>query len=70
MSLKQATRRLSAQRPRTPRKPKSPADRLNGFWRLPSGKRLAEFVLASGFLAPPLMNDGRERGTGGGDKKV
>lgn len=24
-------------------------------WRLPSGKKLAEFALASGFLAPPLL---------------
>jgi hypothetical protein len=27
----------------------------DGAWQLPSGKRLAEFALASGFLAPPLM---------------
>jgi len=27
-------------------------------WRLPSGKRLAEFALESGFLAPPLMGQG------------
>ena len=70
MSPKQAARRLSAQRPRTQRKAKSPADPLNGFWRLPSGKRLAEFALASGFLAPPLMNGRRERNAGAGDKKV
>jgi hypothetical protein len=29
------------------------------LWRLPSGKRLAEFALASGFLAPPLLESGR-----------
>jgi len=34
-------------------------------WRLPSGKRLVEFALASGFLAPPLMEDQRERAGGG-----
>ncbi len=34
-------------------------------WRLPSGKRLAEFALASGFLAPPLMENQRERDAGG-----
>lgn len=35
--------------------------RLRGYgaWRLPSGARLAEFALASGFLAPPLMEDDR-----------
>ena len=36
------------------------ARRANGkhagdIWRLPSGKKLAEFALASGFLAPPLL---------------
>jgi len=34
-------------------------------WRLPSGQRLAEFALASGFLAPPLMEDQREFDRGG-----
>jgi hypothetical protein len=28
------------------------------LWKLPSGKRLAEFALASGFLAPPLLESG------------
>ena len=28
-------------------------------WQLPSGKRLAEFALATGFLAPPLMEANR-----------
>jgi len=64
VSLKQAARRLSVERPRTQRRAKSPADPLNGFWRLPSGKGLAEFALASGFLAPPLMKDLRERRAG------
>jgi len=31
-------------------------------WQLPSGKRLAEFALASGFLAPPLMENSRPGG--------
>jgi hypothetical protein len=34
---------------------------------LPSGKRLAEFALASGFLAPPLMD---QRVRQGGEKKL
>jgi hypothetical protein len=34
-------------------------------WRLPSGKRLVEFALASGFLTPRLMEDQRERDRGG-----
>jgi hypothetical protein len=34
-------------------------------WRLPSGKRLVEFALASGFLAPPLMDVQRERDAAG-----
>jgi hypothetical protein len=41
---------------------------LDGLWRLPSGKRLAEFALTSGFLAPRLINGGRA--PGGGEKKV
>jgi hypothetical protein len=46
-----------------PRKAKKPELALqNNSWRLPSGKRLAEFALASGFLAPPLMENGRRRG--------
>jgi len=43
---------------RMPRKPAGPA-RPQDFWKLPSGKRLAEFALASGFLAPPLLESGR-----------
>jgi hypothetical protein len=47
---KRGTRRLSPVAPR----------RVNGkhavdAWRLPSGKKLAEFALAAGFLAPPLF---------------
>jgi len=40
--------------------------RRPGFdsWRLPSGARLAEFALASGFLAPPLMEDDQDDGRG------
>ena len=37
-------------------------------WRLPSGKRLAEFALESGFLAPPLMQ--RRGGLEAGEKKL
>jgi hypothetical protein len=68
VSPKQVARRQSAQTPRSQRKAKSPVGSFNGFWRLPSGKRLAEFALASGFLAPPLMNDRRERSAA--EKKV
>ena len=46
------------QRDRMQRKPALPA-RPKDLWRLPSGKRLAEFALASGFLAPPLFESGR-----------
>ena len=40
--------------------------RRPGFdsWRLPSGARLAEFALASGFLVPPLMDDDQNDGRG------
>lgn len=58
MTTKQATRR-SAQP-----KAKKPERRPQDAWRLPSGERLAEFALASGFLAPPLMENGRERASG------
>jgi len=43
------------------RKPEVPAQPKD-LWRLPSGKRLAEFALASGFLAPPLLESGRHDG--------
>jgi hypothetical protein len=46
------------QRDRMQRKPDLPA-RPKNIWRLPSGKKLAEFALASGFLAPPLLEGGR-----------
>ncbi len=46
------------------RKPEGRA-RPKDFWRLPSGRNLAEFALASGFLAPPLL----ERGRGAADRK-
>ena len=52
--IAKATRR---QRDRMQRKPAPP--RPKDLWRLPSGKRLAEFALASGFLAPPLLESGR-----------
>jgi hypothetical protein len=35
------------------------SDRRTELWRLPSGRRLAEFALASGFLAPTLMQPRR-----------
>ena len=35
------------------------AARPKDLWRLPSGKRLAEFALAAGFLAPPLLETRR-----------
>lgn len=37
-------------------------------WRLPSGKRLAEFALESGFLAPHLMEHRAEPNEG--EKKL
>jgi hypothetical protein len=53
--IPKATRR---QRDRMLRRHALPA-RPKDLWRLPSGKRLAEFALASGFLAPPLLVSGR-----------
>ena len=50
-----ATRR---QRNRMQRKAEVGAQRKD-LWRLPSGKRLVEFALASGFLAPPLLESRR-----------
>jgi hypothetical protein len=46
------------QRDRIQRKPTLLA-RPQDLWRLPSGKKLAEFALAFGFLAPPLLESGR-----------
>lgn len=46
------------QRDRMQREPAVLA-RPKDLWRLPSGKKLAEFALASGFLAPPLLESGR-----------
>jgi hypothetical protein len=48
----------SKQRNRMKRKPEGRA-RPKDLWRLPSGRNLAEFALASGFLAPPLLESGR-----------
>jgi hypothetical protein len=60
------TPKHTGRRPEAPvsgaqRKGKGPERRSHDVWRLPSGKKLAEFALSSGFLAPPLMENERER---------
>lgn len=60
---KPVTGKLITRRPALPKAKKTERHRRDA-WRLPSGERLAEFALASGFLAPLLMEDGRERGRG------
>jgi hypothetical protein len=62
---KHAARRPAAAASGAQRKGKGRTSAGHDAWRLPSGKRLAEFALASGFLAPPLMEDQRERDGGG-----
>lgn len=60
MSAKQTVQRRGS---RAQRKLRSPAPNgLRDFSRLPSGRTLAEFALASGFLAPPLMSNGGRAG--------
>jgi hypothetical protein len=58
---KHTARRTEAPSNAALRKGKGPAGRAHDLWRLPSGKKLAEFALSSGFLAPPLMENARER---------
>jgi hypothetical protein len=51
-----------------PRKQSGP---LDDTWRLPSGKKLAEFALACGFLAPPLIEKAeKNRGRTSVEKKL
>jgi hypothetical protein len=60
VTQKQAERQSVA--PAGPVRRKARKPRRLGFdsWRLPSGVRLADFALTSGFLVPPLMEDDRE----------
>ena len=67
MSPKHAARRPAVRTPGAQRKGKGSINNVHDAWRLPSGKRLAEFALASGFLAPPLMD---QRVRQGGEKKL
>ena len=67
MTPKHAARRPVVGAPVAQRKGKGRTRARHDAWRLPSGKRLVEFALASGFLTPPLMEDQRER-EGGGKK--
>ena len=60
MTLRDAKRRRMAPLTGPEGKPGSPGSGAQNTWRLPSGKRLAEFALESGFLAPPLMQHGAE----------
>jgi hypothetical protein len=61
---KRAARQPAVAGPGAQKKGKGRIDTGYDAWRLPSGKRMAEFALASGFLAPPLMEDQRERDRG------
>ena len=61
MTPKHAARRPAVAAPGAQRKGKDRAIAGHDAWRLPSGKRLVEFALASGFLTPPLMEGRRDR---------
>ncbi len=69
MTPKHAARPPAVVAPGVQRKGKGRINAGYDAWRLPSGKRLAEFALASGFLAPPLMESQRER-DGAGKKRA
>jgi len=50
---------LGKRSPKDLRIPHMPLEWMDGgAWRLPSGKKLAEFALQAGFLAPLLLNSG------------
>ncbi len=57
MTPKQVERRSEVPAAAATRKSKTLRGNGKNTWRLPSGAKLAEFALASGFLAPPLMDD-------------
>lgn len=59
MTLKRSTRPLAVPATGGRRKARKVRNQADDAWQLPSGKRLAEFALASGFLVPPLMEDSR-----------
>ena len=68
MKRKHSMRRQVNSPPGVPRKQSSP---LDDTWRLPSGKKLAEFALACGFLAPPLIEKAeKNRGRSSVEKKL
>lgn len=60
MTLRDAKRRRTGPLTGSEGKPGNPGSGAKNIWRLPSGKRLAEFALESGFLAPHLMEHGAE----------
>jgi len=60
VTLRDAKRRRTALLIGSEGKLGSPGSGAKNTWRLPSGKRLAEFALESGFLAPHLMEHGAE----------
>jgi hypothetical protein len=62
VTLKQSTRPPAVPGGGARRKAKRPRSHAYDAWQLPSGKRLAEFALDSGFLAPPLMENNRPSG--------
>ncbi len=57
MTFKRSTRPLAVSNAGGRRRVKQPRNRAISKWQLPSGKGLADFALASGFLAPPLLAD-------------
>jgi hypothetical protein len=51
--------------------PRKPGSLPDDAWRLPSGEKLAEFALACGFLAPPLIEKAaKKRGRSMAEKKL
>ena len=57
--IPKATRTPAARGRGARRRLKEQPKRRDNAWQLPSGEKLAEFALASGFLAPPLMENAR-----------
>jgi hypothetical protein len=68
VTLRDDQRRRTAQLSGPKRKRGNAGSGSKDTWRLPSGKRLAEFALESGFLAPPLMEHGA--GSNAGEKRL
>jgi hypothetical protein len=68
VTLREAKRRRAFQLSGLEGRPASATGDTKNTWRLPSGKRLAEFALESGFLAAHLMEHRAELNEG--EKKL